>query len=243
MSKPTTSSQDIPYGYCQCGCGQKTTVSKRNSTIHGRVKGQPMRYISGHNLPKAQPVVPKLCGCGCGGVVKSRAGRFLPGHTRRLIPGRPIIERFWEKVARAAPNECWEWSGCRSPKNYGLMSVGSKTDGSRHTRFAHRISYELHYGPIPAGMSVCHKCDNPPCVNPAHLFLGSHQVNMHDMTQKGRATKGNKNPQARLTADQVRAIRAQAEDGDTHAEIAARFSINRSTVSMIVNRKRWGHIE
>jgi hypothetical protein len=101
---------------------------------------------------------------------------------RREFTRRPLAERFWERVNKG--NDCWVWVGNRLPKGYGRMCSGGK---SGQVLLAHRVSWALHNGPIPTGKYICHTCDNPPCVNPNHLFLASHAENMADMVAKGRA--------------------------------------------------------
>lgn len=93
-----------------------------------------------------------------------------------------VVERFWLKVAQA--EGCWLWLGAKGRRGYGYLHRGGKTD--RHPIRAHRASWEIHFGAIPAGLWVLHKCDNPPCVNPNHLFLGTRKDNMDDCASKGR---------------------------------------------------------
>lgn len=127
-----------------------------------------------------------LCHCGCGqpapiakmtnrkwGHIAGQPVRFRPGHGGR----RPAEDRFWEKVQKG--DGCWEWRGVLQ-RGYGILHV----DG-RAIR-AHRLSWELHNGPIPPSLYACHRCDNPKCVRPDHIFLGTHGDNMADAHQKGR---------------------------------------------------------
>jgi hypothetical protein len=102
----------------------------------------------------------------------------------------PVAERFWSKVDRRGADECWSWKGGRRRRGYGIFSAG----GSQ--LLAHRMAWQLSRGPIPPKMFICHHCDNPPCCNPAHLFIGSAADNFHDMIMKGRA----RSPIHKLTA-------------------------------------------
>jgi len=128
---------------------------------------------------------------------------------------------------------CWEWTAYKDANGYGAISFSGKR------KLAHRVMYELRYGLIPAGACVCHSCDNPACVNPDHLFLGSHAENMADMASKGRAPKGETHVAAKLTEADVLAIRA---DTGTQQEIAAKYGIGKSQVSRIRLGQTWKHV-
>jgi len=117
------------------------------------------------------------CACGCGTtfLLKDKYGRnrkFIHGHQRR----KPFHIRFWNRVKKT--NKCWLWLGYKDPNGYGNLNIGGKA------YLTHRVSYYIHFGSIPKGMEICHHCDNPSCVNPKHLFLGTHKDNMHDAIKK-----------------------------------------------------------
>ncbi len=128
-------------------------------------------------------------------------------------------------------DSCWPWQATRSARGYGRVCVGlGRMD------WAHRVSWEQANGPIPAGGHVLHRCDNPSCVNPAHLFLGDQATNMADMTLKGRT-------KSHLSAKDVELIRLLCgRIGCTQAEVARRYGVARSTVSAITRRETWTHV-
>ena len=152
---------------------------------------------------------------------------------------RETKRRFWEKVDVPA-NEfgCWEWQAAQDEHGYGWFGL----DGRQQR--AHRVAWQFVNGPIPKGEGahgtcVLHRCDNRACVRPDHLFLGSHADNVRDMVKKGRQVKGKAHGRAKLTREDVYAIRA---DTRLQREIAADYGINRSAVSNIKLRKRWAHL-
>lgn len=150
---------------------------------------------------------------------------------------RPTLERFLEKVGATTPTGCIEWTAYRQPRGYGAISVGAKQE------LAHRVSWMLHNGPIPSGMHVLHKCDNQPCVNPEHLFIGTHADNMRDRSAKGRAYTGKHGGDlsgtAKLTWPEVRSIRALAKGGQNHHALAPRFGVKPGTILSIIRHKTW----
>ena len=145
----------------------------------------------------------------------------------------PIFDRL-EKGLKAMPNGCWEWQGsCTVSGGYGHMSCGS--DGPIRT---HRALWEIVFGSIPDDLCVLHKCDNPPCANPAHLFLGTRAVNNADMRRKGRhvVQRSGESSNSKLTWEKVRAIRT---DTRSNLEIGTDYEIDPSHVSKIKLGKRW----
>ena len=128
-------------------------------------------------------------------------------------PRRSLRERFAEKTDRTAgPTGCWEWTGFRGPKGYGTVHV---CDRRYHTQRASRVAWELEYGAVPAGLHVLHTCDNPPCVNPAHLRLGTNKDNVDDRERKGRnKVPLNRFVLAKVAAGEITESEARALWGD-----------------------------
>ena len=148
-----------------------------------------------------------------------------------------IRERFLAKVCVDADSGCWLWQGCGRADGYGAVRFGGKEYRT------HRAAWILFRGKITHGMSVCHKCDTPACVNPDHLFLGTAADNVRDMTKKGRNLRGEKHPLAKLTAKQVRRIKAMlAEDRMYMSEIAREFGVSPSTIRGIKDGRKWRHV-
>jgi len=159
------------------------------------------------------------------------------------------IDRFWSKVDTSG--ECWVWIGHRNKRGYGAFHIKDRLYQ------AHRLSWEIANSPIPEGLYVCHHCDNPSCVRPDHLFVGTPTDNIRDAIQKGRwhhspPPKGRRFQKghpvyyrsAKLTADQVREIRRLHDQGGvSKRKLAVLFGISRSNIQKIVWRRTWLHIE
>jgi DNA-binding XRE family transcriptional regulator len=150
---------------------------------------------------------------------------------------KPLAERWAKRVARG--DGCWEWTAYRDPFGYGRMGG---TD-PKSIILAHRASWLIHFGPIPDGLDVLHRCDNPPCSRPDHLFLGTARDNMQDASTKGRTTRGERGYSAKLTAGQVLAIRARyAEGGISQQRLADAYGVARETVSELIRHETWKHL-
>ena len=151
-----------------------------------------------------------------------------------------LIERFAVKWQHNKDNGCWEWTASADSKGYGSIKIPKTRKQIR----AHRLSYLLHRGKIPEGMLVCHTCDNPKCVKPSHLFLGTHADNSQDMVAKGRDLRGSKQFMAKLTAGEVREIHYLYAKGDvSYAKLGKKFKVSTGTIQKIVMGLRWKHIK
>jgi hypothetical protein len=156
-----------------------------------------------------------------------------------------IDTKFLSNVDKT--ESCWNWTGSTVQSNY--HRYGSFYIGNKKRVRAHRYAYASFIGEIPADMFVCHKCDNPLCVNPSHLFIGTHQDNMNDMVAKKRQAFGRNIGSAVLTEAKVRRIRAmydkKRKDGSrkyTMAQIAEKFGCSRRNIGDVVNFKNWRHV-
>ena len=152
-----------------------------------------------------------------------------------------LADRFWQKVAKAGPDDCWQWIGAKNKAGYGHLSAGVRDEG--HVQ-AHRAAWQMANGqPIPDGMLVMHICDNPACVNPAHLSLGTFADNTADMDGKGRRVRlapfGEGHRDAVLTVELVRYIRASSKNNQ---ELANEIGVTRATVRKARLGISWGHV-
>jgi len=162
---------------------------------------------------------------------------YLPRAKKKAL--QKLADRFLSKIA-VKDNGCWEWVKGTYTNGYGKFSI----KGNGHP--AHRISYVLFIGNIPKGMLVCHDCDNKICVNPSHLFIGSHADNTADMIQKGRMVPGNHsgihNGRAKLDEDAVRDIRWKREEGVMTKDLVVEYGVSRSQIQKIVRRELWKEV-
>lgn len=144
-----------------------------------------------------------------------------------------VIARFWAKVRRSSDNECWEWTASRTLGGYGQMEIAGKFWS------AHRMAWVVARGQIPDGVFVLHKCDNPKCVNPQHLFLGSAKDNASDRDRKGRGVtcQDGKMP-VKFTSEQISSIKLDRAGGMKIAELMTKYGISRQYVQRIVSNKR-----
>jgi len=154
-----------------------------------------------------------------------------------------LSERFWDKVEKQGPDECWLWTATRTQFGYGSFRIGSATDGTRRKEMAHRVAYMLSTNQdIPAGRVVMHSCDNPQCVNPAHLSVGTYSENgkaAYDRKRRASTVKPREgHPRAKLTEAQVAYIRTVGKTR-TLRSLAEEFKVSESTVDAVRRHVNW----
>lgn len=180
----------------------------------------------------------------------TRAGGMCTLHYNRVrVHGSPeprdrargtLAFRFWRKVDQSGANGCWNWTGGTHKRGYGTLCG---EDGK--TVATHRLSYEMHRGAVPAGLYVRHICDNPRCVNPDHLLIGTPSDNVRDMWERARArptgVRGEKHLKAKLTEDDVRAIRA--DTAKSNHQWARELGVTPNSIRAIRIGKNWAHVK
>lgn len=156
-----------------------------------------------------------------------------------MQPESTLESRFWDRV-QVGP-DCWLWIGTiKRPSGYGAFHIGKLKYVP-----AHRFAWKLTYGEVPEGLDVCHHCDNPPCVRPDHLFVGTAFDNMQDRHRKGRTrvAHGERQHAAKLSAAAVRAIRARyGKDGNSYVSLAAEYQVTPGTIVHIIKGRSWRHL-
>lgn len=151
-----------------------------------------------------------------------------------------LKERFWAKVRKGGPDECWPWLAGLDGHGYGAIKDG------RSVLVASRVAWMIHTGASempPRHLDVMHSCDNPPCVNPAHLSLGTRLQNMADAVSKGRQARGERLPQSKVTEAVVRAIRARLASGERVRDVASALNVSKKIVIDVRRRRTWKHVD
>jgi hypothetical protein len=148
------------------------------------------------------------------------------------LRGVPAVDRFHHYISPEPNSGCWLWAGCSGRDGYGILRVNGK-----NVR-AHRFSYELHVGTIDPGLLVCHKCDNPLCVNPDHLFLGSNSENQIDCARKRR-----RGTHQKLSVKQAAEILVRAKAGERTCDLAKEYGVSVPLISNIKSRIKWAHVD
>jgi len=146
----------------------------------------------------------------------------------------PTRERFKSRIKITAG--CWAWQDSIDSIGYGMFNMHGVTSN------AHRAAYELFIGEIPKGMCVLHRCDNPPCCNPKHLFLGTNQENTADRHKKGREARGESHGMSKLKEGEILTIRELYKQGCSQSELARRYDVKQPAIWRIVRNKTWRHI-
>lgn len=204
----------IPFGECHCGCKGMTSIAAHSYSSRGQVRGYPQKFIPGHNS---------------------------------CLRVAPIEIRFWRKVEKNGPTirpelgKCWLWTGFTSD-GYGTIGVPTGIIRQMRIEKAHRVSWILHHGEIPMGLWVLHRCDNPPCVNPSHLFLGNHDDNIADALKKSRFARGKRNG-GLFDPEQVIEIRRLHDvEGMDARRLSEIYKANHNTINGVIYRNTYRYL-
>jgi hypothetical protein len=235
----------------------KTNGCKKEAELRGYCRICYSRLLRNGTLKKLPVKGKEKCAVeGCSRLVGADGGYgYCSLHYQRYKKYGDPNRADWKKLKGDTPEEklkynykvnekgCWVWQGSvRKKDGYGSINIGQGK-----TSLVHRLAYTYWKGEIPEGMFVCHHCDNPPCINPDHLFLGTNQDNMNDKMLKGRAFtgfhKGEANGGAKLTNEQVSDIKKLLIEGEfNQSEIAVEFGVSRQSICDINTNKKWSHI-
>lgn len=149
---------------------------------------------------------------------------------------KTIESRFWSKVAIIPEHSCWEWVGGKNNQGYGQLRHGMES-------LAHRVSYKIHFFELPKHLCVCHICDNPGCVRPQHLFLGTRKENIKDRDLKERTAKGENHHAAKLKIKEIKEIKYICENHlKSQRQIAGLYKVSRRTIRDVLKNRSWGHL-
>lgn len=185
-----------------------------------------------YRITKASWITRKFCSKACS--IAGMRGKKRSTFGKERVS---LADRFWSKVDKRGDDECWPWTGALEGSGYGYLA------GTRRIKAikAHRFSYQIHIGEIPEGMCICHHCDNPPCVNPKHLFAGTRADNNADKDKKGRGNRarGERAGQAKLTYENVAEIRRLRQEGWSQQKIADLFGVTQVNIGHILLGKSW----
>lgn len=204
-----------------------------------------------------------VCRCDCGAETRTRLRSLVSGVTQscgclgreklaeqRTTQWRDVLTRFWSKVDKTGPvpshvpdiGPCWLWTASVGPKGYGeFMADGRRRASGRHPVLAHRFSYQLSNSLNPS-LALLHRCDNPPCVNPAHLRPGTRQENNADMAVKDRVSHGSRHWRAILTECDIPLIRERQARGESAASVARSFGVSAATILQVYTGKTWRRV-
>lgn len=173
------------------------------------------------------------------GLCRDHVSELRKGTIYNSIKFETLEDKFWRRFEVAGKDDCWEWQGTKDPHGYGSISKNNRTF------YAHRISYEINVGEIPEGIFVLHSCDNPSCVNPKHLFLGTQADNVADRDKKGRQVRGERVKGSKLTEKKVirmRDLRKKHGKDMPYRVIGKKFNVSQQSAHDAVNGHSWHHI-